>query len=265
MQVAAYLAASPISFLRRLLGGDHDLIAVDGWGELVDAVRRRPVDVVVVDPLNGTDGLERLYAMMERFPTIPVVAYVTLTPEALRLTVELAHRGVRHVVLRGFDDEPRRFRELLEALPARRLGWRALQSIAAELGSASPLLQRAFARLYESPHQFHGVDSLAQQAGMTRRTLDRWLMREGLASARVLIFAARLAQAYHYLGETGFLHEDVTRKLGYTSARVFARQVRVMMGLRPSTLREQLAPELFIEALTALMRRRGASPDGGES
>jgi AraC-like DNA-binding protein len=262
--VAAYLSSTSLSYLRRVLGDDHDLTAAGRWEELVELVLRRPVDVVVVDPRTGEgDGLERVFELIERFPTVPVVAYTALTPEALRSVVELAKRGVRHVVLRGFDDEPRRLRELLEALPARRLGRAALDSIADELSGASSMVRRAFTRLYDSPHLFHSVESLARHAGVTRRTLDRWLAKQGLASARMMLFTARLAQAYHYLGEEGFLVEDVTRKLGYSSPRVFARQVRAAMGLNPSGLRARYAPEPFMSELTALMRRRGASNDGG--
>lgn len=264
MQVAAFLASTPLSYLRRVLGDAHTVTAFGDWSDLVDAVRRAPVEVVIVDPRDGGSGApEQLFAMMERFPTIPVVAYTALSPDALRMTVELARRGVRYVVLRGFDDEPRRFRELIESLPAKKLGRVALAAIGAELERATPLLQRAFARLYESPHLFHGVDSLAKQAGMTRRTLDRWLVKEGLASARMLLLTARLAQAYHYLGDDGFSLEDVTKKLGYTSPRVFSRQVRATMGLYPSGLRARFAPEPFISELTAMMRRRGANTDGG--
>ena len=247
-----------------MLGDENVLTAVGGWDDLIAVVRRRPVDAVVIDPRteSGTE-FAPLYALMERYPTLPVVVYTALAPETLRTTVELAQHGVRHVVLRGFDDEPRRFRELLESLPAHRLGNEALASIAGELEFASPLVQRAFAKLFESPHLVQDVESLAHLAGMTRRTLDRWLEKRSLASARMMIFAARLAQAYHYLGEKGFLLEDVARKRGYASPRVFSRQVRATTGLGPSALREQMPPERFMDTLAAMMRRRGEGTDEG--
>jgi AraC-like DNA-binding protein len=86
-------------------------------------------------------------------------------------------------------------------------------------------------------------------------------VKQGLASARVLIFTARLAQAYHYLGEKGFALDDITKKLGYASPRVFSRQVRATTGLSPLTLRERLPPERFMEVLTAMMRRHGEKDD----
>ena len=262
MEVAARLPPPVLAYLRRVLGDEHGLTGVTGWTELIAVVRQHPVDVLVIDPrFDGSTEIEPVFELMERYPTLPVVVYTALAAETLRTTVSLAQRGVRHVVLRGFDDEPRRLKELLERLPAHRLGGAALASINDRLEGAMPLLHRALARMYEAPHLIQGVESLAHAAGMTRRNLDRWLVKQGLASARVLIFTARLAQAYHYLGEKGFLLEDITKKLGYASPRVFARQVRATTGFSPSTLREQLPPERFMEVLTAMMRRQGERDD----
>ena len=262
MEVAARLPPTLLTYLRRVLGDEHVLTAVGGWAELLGAVRQRPIDVLVVDPrADGGSEFEPLYALMERYPSMPVVVYTTLAPETLRTAVELAKRGVRHVVLRGFDDEPQRLRDLLEQLPAHRLGGEAYASIAGALEGSMPLLQRALARMFERPHLIQGVESLASAAGMTRRNLDRWLEKRGLASARILIFSARLAQAYHYLGERAFTLDDITKKLGYASPRVFSRQVRATMGLSPSALREEMPPGRFMEALTAMMRRHGVDDD----
>jgi HJR/Mrr/RecB family endonuclease len=47
-------------------------------------------------------------------PDLPLVLYTPLTPNAIRAVVSAAKLGVEHVVLHRFDDEPKRFRELLE-------------------------------------------------------------------------------------------------------------------------------------------------------
>ncbi|HUO51852.1 MAG TPA: helix-turn-helix domain-containing protein [Gemmatimonadaceae bacterium] len=265
MQVAAQLPAPSFAFLRRVLGDENTLIDAGGWEQLMALVRSRPVDVVVIDPrAGGAAEFGPLFELLERWPSLPVVVYTALAPEMLQRTVELARRGVRTVVLRGFDDEPRRFRELLERLPADRIGARAFESVADVLEGAGPIVRRAFTRLFESPHLVEDVESLAQSAGMTRRTLDRWLEKRGLASARRLIFSARLAQAWHYLGEEGFLLEDIARKVGCGSSRAFARQVRAATGMAPSRLREAMAHEEFMAALAKMMRRRGGMEDDEE-
>lgn len=218
----------------------------------------RPIDVVIVDPrAGGKIQIDEVRALLQQYPTLPVVVYTSLTPETLKATVELARCGVHHVVLRGFDDEPARFRLLLERLQANRLSGIVMQGLGPHLEEAPQLLRRAVQRLFEAPHVFHGVEDLAFAAGMTRRNLDRWLERLDLASARMLILGARLTRAVFYMRDPGYLLDDITRKLGYSSPRLFARQVRAATGLTPTMLRESVEPEKFMEQLAALLCRHG--------
>jgi AraC-like DNA-binding protein len=186
-----------------------------------------------------------------------VVVYAVLAPEMLKGTVELARSGVQHVVLRGFDDEPRRLRELLERLPARQLDEIVLERLRPHLEAAPALLRRAITKMFESPHLFRSVPDLARTAGMTRRNLDRWLDRLGLASGRMLLMGARTIRAVQYMRDPGFRLEDITRKLGYESPRLFARQVRAVTGLSPSVLRGTVQVEKVIEQVAELLCRRG--------
>lgn len=264
MEVAARLPSFLASHLRIVLGHEHVLTSCEDWSALHETVRNRPVDVAVIDPrATGVVETIEVQALLGRYPTVPVVIYTTLTPETLMATVELAKHGVQHVVLRGFDDEPRRFRDLLERLPAYRLADTVLDGLAGQLGQGPPLLRRAVSRLFDTPHAFRDVSDLALAAGMTRRNLDRWLERLGLASARTLLLGARLTRALYYMRDPGFLLDDVTRKLGYASPRLFARQVRAVTGMTPSALRERMRPEDFTVQLTALLSRRGDGNDDG--
>jgi AraC-like DNA-binding protein len=258
VEVAAHLAPPLLSRLRATLEHEHTLIIFDDWRQLAEAVRVRPIDVVVVDPrADGRLRIDEVTTLVERHPSVPVVVYAVLAPEMLHGTVELARSGVRHMVLRGFDDEPRRFRELLERLPARQLDAIILERLRPKLEPAPALLRRAIAELFESPHRFRSVPDLARAAGMTRRNLDRWLDRLGLASGRMLLMGARTTRAVHYMRDPGFLLEDITRKLGYESPRLFARQVRAVTGLSPSILRGVVQFEKVIEQLAEYLCRRG--------
>jgi AraC-like DNA-binding protein len=260
VEVAARLSPPLLSHLRVALENQHALTVVDGWIELAEAVRTQPIDAVVVDPrAHGKVEIEEICALTGRYPTLPIVVYATLTPEILKAMVELAQHGIHHVVLRGFDDEPRRLRELIERLPAHRLTGIVLQGLSPRLTGGPPLLHRAVVRLFEAPHAFRGVQDLAFAAGMTRRNLDRWLDRLGLASARLLILTARLTRAMYYMRDPGYLLDDITRKLGYTSPRLFARQVRAATGLTPSMLRDRGDPEKLLEELTARLCRQEGS------
>ena len=74
---------------------------------------------------------------------------------------------------------------------------------------------------------------------------------------------ARLLRGYHYMCDAGYLLEDVAAKLGYPTARLFARQMRLATGLMPSLVRERVAPERFVATLGArLCQRDGRGADG---
>jgi AraC-like DNA-binding protein len=241
-----------------VLAGEHELIAIGGWHELIPAVRSRPVDVAIVDPLvDGVIRVGEVQSLLLRYRTLPVVVYTVLTPETLKATVELANWGVQHVVLRGFDDEPRRFRSLLDRLPAYAMADTILAKLSEPLAEAPGSLAAAVRRLFQAPHSFRHVCDLAEAAGMTRRNLDRWLDRIGLAPARTLLVAARLVRAYHYTRDPGYLLGDVATKLGYSEARIFAHHVREATGLLPSVWRRRVRPENFVAQLTVLLCRRG--------
>ncbi|MGH7621294.1 MAG: helix-turn-helix domain-containing protein, partial [Gemmatimonadaceae bacterium] len=95
-------------------------------------------------------------------------------------------------------------------------------------------------------------------------SLDRWFERSGLTSARTMILVARLTRAKHYMGDPGFLLEDIARKLGYSSIRRFARQVRAATGMTPSTMRTAFTPEEFTLRMANIVCRpeNGAIDDG---
>ena len=256
MEVVALLPAPLLSHLRVVLAGEHELTAITGWNELVPIVRSRPVDAAIVDPLvDGVIRLGEVQSVLVRYRTFPVVVYTVLTPETLKATVELANWGVQHVVLRGFDDEPRRFRRLLDRLPAYAMSDMVLTKLAESLAEAPGPLAAAVRRLFEAPHSFRYVRDLADAAGMTRRNLDRWLDRIGLAPARTLLVAARLVRAYHYTRDPGYLLGDVATKLGYSEPRIFAHHVKEATGLLPSVWRRRVKPETFVAQLVLLCRR----------
>jgi AraC-like DNA-binding protein len=258
VNVVARLPPLLLSHLRIVLGREHHVIAVDKWDELEIEVRRRPVDLIVADPrAEGTVRLEELRTLIRNFPSLPIVIYTILAPETMSATVELAKLGVRHVVLRNFDDEPRRFRDLLERQPAYVMSDQVLGSLARPLGTVPAELARAVERLFRVPQQFRDVNDLAAAAAMNRRSLDRWLDRAGLATARMLVLGARLLRAYFYMQDPGRSLDEVVERLGYGSARLFARQVRAATGLTPTALRESVPPEEFLALITARLGRRG--------
>lgn len=260
MEVASRLSSPLLAHLRGALVNEHLLINADGWVELATVFRTQPIDVAVIDPfVDGKLQLDEIRVLLGRHPSIPVVLYLqALTPDTLHATLALAQHGATNVVLRGFDDDPRRFRLLLETVPSYGLSDTVLRALDPRLHDAPALLRGTLHQLFNAPHSFHSVGDLAQAAGMTRRNLDRWLENHDLASARMLLLGARIARAMYYMQDPGCLLDDISRKLGYESPRLFARQVRAATGVMPSVLRDSTEPQKFMEQLAArLCRRRG--------
>jgi AraC-like DNA-binding protein len=262
VHLAARLSPPLLAHLRFVVARDYEIIPTDSWDELLALVRAHAIDVAIVDPrADGTLAVTKVSEIFRCFPTLPVVVYTTLRPDTMRATVELAKRGLQHVVLYKFDDDPRRFRELLERQPAYAMSEVVLARLAEPLAELPPSLARAIVRLFEVPTLFADVEQLATEAGMTRRHVNRWLDRVGLASARTLIIAARLVRAYHYMRDPGYLLEDVVRKMGYSTHRMFIRQARELLGLTPTDVRERLQPDDFVDILADMLRNRASAPE----
>ncbi|HTE45987.1 MAG TPA: hypothetical protein VK636_12125, partial [Gemmatimonadaceae bacterium] len=120
MDVVALLPRQLLSHLRVVLGSEHRLVPVASWTELQATVQHQTADVVVADPSagEGPGQVEALENIRRQFPSLPIVVYTSLVPSSIKTIVQLAKSGVEHVVLSRFDDQPRRFLELLEGIPA---------------------------------------------------------------------------------------------------------------------------------------------------
>lgn len=100
----------------RALGGRTNLWFTSTWAELKHAVVRLSPCMIFADPVaDGRGDPEAHLAHFSQEGRVPVVLYTTLSPESARILLELGNCGIRHVIFRGYDDEPRRFVELLAA------------------------------------------------------------------------------------------------------------------------------------------------------
>ena len=257
MDVVAYLPRSLLSHLRIVLGPEHSLTPVFSWSELHATVKHLVTDVVVADPgASGTVEVESLEEIRRQFPSLPVIVYTSLAPAAIKAIVRLAKSGIEHVVLSRFDDEPQRFLELIEAIPAFSLGDRMLQELAEPLKDLPVVVVRAIDQLFRSPARFKNAQDLAIAAGMNLRTLYRNLEPAGIFSARSLVVSARLLRAYAYLLDPGRSIKDVAAKAGYSSPWQLSQQMREMIGFTAEQVRREIDGDTIVAMLAEQVRRR---------
>jgi AraC-like DNA-binding protein len=257
VDVVAFLPRQLLSHLKFVLGTEHGLTVAASWAELHAAAKHQGVDVVVADPAaSGSVEVETLEDIRRRYPSLPVIVYTALAPASIKAIVRLAKSGVEHVVLSRFDDEPRRFLELLEGIPAHALSERMLHEIASSLACLPVVVVRAVEQLFRSPARFKNAQDLAAAAGMNLRTLYRNLEPAGIYSARSLVVSARLLRAYAYLQDPGRSIKDVAAKAGYSTPWQLSQQMREMTGLTADQVRKEVDNEALVSLLAEQVRRR---------
>ena len=255
MHVVAHLPRNLLNHLRIVLGEHHSLGVATGTAELHTLLRTGEVDLLIVDPTLGHVEHEgTIAALIAQQPALPVILYTTLSPAAMRQVIQLGRVGVQHVVLNRFDDEPRRFLELIERVPAQPLAELMLQELAAPLATLPVVVARAIEQLFRSPARVKNVQELAKMAGMIPRTLYRHLTPAGL-QPRQLIICARLLRAYSLLAGPERRLKEVAQRLGYVDPGVLSEQLRDWTGVAPRDVGRALAPEQFVHVLAEHLRR----------
>ena len=241
-----------------MLGEQHSLSVVGNSAELYTLLRSSDVDVLVVDPVmrdrNSDGALDEIVAA---YPQVPVIAYTTLSPAAMRHVVRLARVGLQHVVLNRFDDEPSRFLDLIERAPAHPLAEAMLRELAVPLRTLPVIVIRAIEQLFRSPSRVRNTQDLASLAGMIPRTLYRHLMPVGLQPRRLLI-CARLLRTYTLVQEPGVRVKELALKLGYADPDHLTEQLREWTGCSPRDLRRSLSPDQLVRMLASHLMRSNA-------
>jgi transcriptional regulator GlxA family with amidase domain len=256
VDVVAYLPRQLLSHLTIVLGSQHSVSASGGWDDLRVAVLQRVADVLVVDPVvDGNARVDVIQEIHRQFPSLPIVIYTTLTASSMRAIMQLGRMGIEHVVLNRFDDERRRFLELLERVPAQTLSDQMLRSLGPELSKLPVTMVRAVEQLFRSPGRFRNAQDLSSGAGTILRTLYRQLEIAGIHSPRLLVASARLLRAYALLRDPGRQIKEVAVKVGYHSQYQLTQHMRALTGHTPRLVRMNVEPDQFVALLAEGVRQ----------
>jgi tetratricopeptide (TPR) repeat protein len=230
-------------------GADH--VHVSAWDDLENVVRRRPVNVLVLDPY--ADHISRandIARLLRQFPSTPVIAYTQFIPPALRALTTLARHGLYETVLFQVDDDCSRLSSLLVRAALPELVARMLHEMRNDHSLLPPLLVDSVTDLFKRPHAYTSGRDLVLSSGIALTNLYHTLRDAGLASPKRLFIAARVLHAVGYLRDPGYTVEQVAEKTGYLHPRVLTQHTLSVFGVRPSALRNMPEDEL----LTPLVR-----------
>ena len=263
MHVVALLPRNLLAHLRIVLGDTHSLDAVVDASELHALLGAEAVDLLIVDPAirDGIFG-EALEGIIAAHSSLPVIVYTVLGPTAMRMVVRLARLNVQHVVLNRFDDEPRRFLDLIERVPAHPMAELMLQELASSLRTLPVSVSRAVEHLFRSPTRVKNSQELAKLAGMAPRSLYRHMTPAGL-QPRDLIVCARLLRAYTLLRTPGSRLKEITFKVGYADPDTLTKLLHEWTGQSPKAIRRDVPPEMFVRLLAEHLRLVDPEDDMG--
>lgn len=123
-----------------------------------------------------------------------------------------------------------------------------------------PPLSHLLTRLFECPAACReSPETFAAQAGISRRTLDRYVSRAGIRSTRLLFAGARACVAFSWLRDRSRSKRRIGQDLGCASFRPIERQCRSLIGLEMTRVEQFASEPVFAEMIaTKLLERKGA-------
>lgn len=232
--------------------GAGSVVRCESVGALVGAARAACVGAAVLDPTCcGAEGADAWSDDME----VPLLLYAEMTPTAMQAAFAWARRGAGRLLLAGIDDQPVRLRELLTELPRAGVVADVEAALADALRTLPPRLAQLARKVLHDPSWVGDVSAFAESTGLTPRSVDRWLARAGLAPPKRLLAAARVLHMYAALAHGERSLARAAQHAGFTSARSVTRQLRCLLGVRPSALRAMRPAELSAR-LTSRLRER---------
>jgi AraC-like DNA-binding protein len=258
LSVAAFLPPRLLTHVRHVFAEDPELLVAESWEELESFIRRKPVSAVILDPsADGNLNVGAVAGLLKRYPSLPLIAYVTLHAPAFKAIAQLGKLGLEDVVLHRFDDAPERFRERVEQVQGNSLTHRLLEELKGDLSQLPRLLFVTVENLFEQPHRYSSALDLTME-GIAIVSVYRNLDAAGLGSPKRLLVAAKVLRGYGYLRDPGYSVLDVSIKLGYKTARIFSHHWVAVFGQTPARVRNRLSED---EAIGSVLRWIRAGDD----
>ncbi|HKR10406.1 MAG TPA: AraC family transcriptional regulator [Gemmatimonadaceae bacterium] len=255
MSVAAFLPARLLAHVKHVFAEEPELLIADSWQELESFIRRKPVAVVILDP--AADGIMNVGAvagLLKRYPSLPLIAYVTLHAPQFSAVAQLGRLGLKEVVLHRFDDEPEGFKERVERLEGNALTHDVIEALRGRLSQIPRQLSVTIENLFEQPHRYTSAFDLAMEAGVAIVSVYRNLDAARLGSPKRLLIAAKVLRGFGYLRDPGYSVLDVSIKLGYKTARIFSHHWESVFGETPARVRTRLTDKAAIGSVLEWLR-----------
>lgn len=237
MTFAAFLPLENANYLCRRLPGETLFVATS-WAELTKYLSSSEVDFALVDPsAEGYMNIAAVARVLTEYSAKPVVAYVTLSAENLKAALYLSSRGLHEVFLH--PDDGKTLSAFAHRLVGDRLAYEFLVMFETRLARLPPSLMSALKDLFERPHRYETAADIGMQSGVHVKSVYRAFNAAGIGTPRKLVTAAKLLRSYAYLRQGLQPVGAVSREVGYSTPRLFSKQVTEIFGCSPTRLRKE--------------------------
>jgi AraC-like DNA-binding protein len=249
------IALLPPRLLRHLefvVGRSEALLKARTWAELEAMLQVEPVSVALIDPsADGASKTVEFQRITAAYPSLPILAYVPLTPAAFKAVAQLSAVGLEHVILYSHDDSADRLISTIDKVRSSPLTDRFLAALEPALAELPLSIAKAVEELFAEPHRYPNAQDIAASANVSLVRLYRAFQSAGFAAPRKVVIAARLLRAYRHLTDPGQSVGGVASKLAYRSPRIFAEHTHEVFGMNPSRLATFLTEDQAVDALLA--------------
>ncbi|MEO7101879.1 MAG: hypothetical protein ABI311_00965, partial [Gemmatimonadaceae bacterium] len=220
--------------------GDHGSIDVLQDAQALITELSSPRDeCIVLDPALITPAIAQTIASsVAAFPR-PIVAYSSVTTEALESAVILAQYTAASFVFRGTPNERSALEHALLLTPDSTLGIELLALLQENMAKLPTGLRHRMTTILRNGDGPQSPDALAAASAIARRSLDRSLAEAGFTSARRVIEVVRIMSAFRAITTSRMALTQIATMLGYRSQRALDMKLGQFLDTTGSRLRKQ--------------------------
>ena len=255
LTVAAMLPPRLLTQVRHALAGEREVLAADSWHELERLIRKTALRAVIIDPeANGVVDSAAVVRLLTRYPSLPIIAYVTLGPATFSGIAQLSRLGLEHVILHRFDDSVDRVRRTIDSVGSDPLVRLVVEALRPSLSLLPLPLAVSVQQMFEEPRRFMTALDLSAASGLPTVRMYQSFAQADLTSPKNLLIAARALRAFSYLRDPGYSVNDVSLKLGYFQPRILGNHALKVFGLKPARARRRMSEAEAIDRVLAFVR-----------
>jgi methylphosphotriester-DNA--protein-cysteine methyltransferase len=234
-----------------VIGRAEPVMVARTWADLEEMLQIHPVTVAIIDPsADGASKTIEFERITAAYPSLPIVAYVPLTPPAFRAVAQLSKAGLEHVILYSHDDSAERMITTIDRARAHPLTERFVERLKPRLDRLPLSVSKVILDMFAEPHRYPNAQDIATAASVSIVKLYRTFQSVGFAAPKKMVVAAKLLRAYAHLSDPGQSVSGASTKLAYRNPRIFAEHTSEVFGVNPSKLRSTFSEGQVMDKLT---------------